>query len=194
MIENGKPKIENLQVQEGEEVDEDEKGPQVLKSEILLALSEMKEGKAVGVDEIPAEMLKSLGEKAIQELCDICQNMYEEGKWPDDFTTTTMIPLPKKNNAVNCSDYRTISLICHASKIMLKVLTKRIEARAGHLLGRSQFGFRKGCGTRDAVGVMRTLCKRSLENGNEVYICFVDFENAFDRVNWVKILNPIYSV
>ena len=103
-----------------------------MKSEILLAISKMKEGKAVGVDEIPAEMLKSLGEKATQELCDICMDMYEEEKWPDDFTRTAMIPLPKKNNAVNCSDYRTISLICHASKIMVKVLTKRIEAKAKH--------------------------------------------------------------
>ena len=59
--------------------------------------------------------------------------MYEEEKWPDDFTRTAMIPLPKKNNAVNCSDYRTISLICHASKIMLKMLTKGIEAKAKHL-------------------------------------------------------------
>ena len=167
---DGKPKREDLQVEEREKVDEEEMGPQVLKSEILLAISEMKEGKAVGVDEIPAEMLKSLGEKAMQELCDICQSMYEEGKLPDDFTRIAMLPLPKKTNAVNCSDYGTISLICHASKIMLKVLTKRIEAKAKHLLGRSQFGFRKGCGTRDAVGVMRTLCERSLEHGNEVYI------------------------
>src|SRR3989442_6064182 len=110
----------------------------------------MKEGKAAGVDEISAEMLKSLGEKAIQELCDICKDMYEEERRPDDFTRTAMIPLPKKNNTVNCSDYRTISLICRASKIMLKVLTKRIEAKAKHLLGRNQFGFRKFCGTRDA--------------------------------------------
>src|SRR6267154_387782 len=77
---------------------------------------------------------------------------------------------------------------------MLKVLTKRIEAKAKHLLGRSQFGFRKGCGTRDAVGVMRTLCERSLEHGNEVYICFVDFEKAFDRVNWVKMFEIMKSL
>src|SRR2546425_4270928 len=70
---------------------------------------------------------------------------------------------------------------------MLKVLTKRIEAKAKHLLGRNQFGFRKGCETRDVVGVMRTLCQRSLECGNEVYICFVDFEKAFDRVNCIKM-------
>ena len=184
---DGKPKIEDLQVEDEGRVEEDEKGPSLLKSEILSAISEMKEGKAAGVDEIPAEMLKCLGEKALQEVCDICQNMYEEGKWPDDFTRATIIPLPKKNNAVKCSDFRTISLICHASKIMLRVLTKRIESKAKHLLGRNQFGFRKGCGTRDAIGVLRTLCERSMEHGNEVYICFVDFEKAFDRVEWVKM-------
>ncbi len=190
----GKPKMEDLEIEEENKVDEDERGPEVLRSEILLAISEMKEGKAVGVDEIPSEMLKNLGENAINELCGVCQSMYEEGKWPDDFTRIAMIPLPKKNNATKCSDYRTISLICHASKIMLKVLTKRIEARAKHLLGRNQFGFRKGCGTRDAVGVMRTLCERCLENGKEVYICFVDFEKAFDRVDWVKMFEILKSL
>ena len=55
--------------------------------------------------------------------------MFEEGKLPDDFTRVAMIPLPKNNNAAHFSDYRTISLICHASKIMLKVLTKRLEAK-----------------------------------------------------------------
>ena len=139
------------------------------------------------MDEISAEMLKNLGEKAMQEVCEICQDIYEKGKWPDDFTRIAMIPLPKKNNATKCSDFRTISLICHASKIVLRILTKRIEAKARHLIERSQFGFRKGCGTRDAIGVMRTVCERSLEHGNEVYVCFVDFEKEFDRVNWVKM-------
>ena len=143
----------------------------MLKSEMLLAISELKEGKAVGVDEIPAEMLRSLGEKALQEVYDICQDMYVVGKWPDDFTRAAMIPLPKKNNAVKCSDFRTISLICHASKIMLRVLTKRIEAKTKQLLGKNQFGFRKGFGTRNAIGVMRTLCQRSLERGNEYLPC-----------------------
>ena len=98
-----------------------------------------------------------------------------------------MIPIPKKNNAINCNDYRTISLICRASKIMLKVLTNRVEEKAKNLLSRNQFGFRKRCGTRDAIGVMRTLCERSLDHGNEVCICIVDFEKAFDRVDWVKM-------
>ena len=88
---------------------------------------------------------------------------------------------------MKCNDFRTISLICHASKIMLRVLTKRIEAKANHLLGRNQFEFRKGYGTRDAIGVMRALCERNLDHGNKVHICFVDFEKAFDRVRWIKM-------
>ena len=74
----------------------DQHCPAVLKSEILAAIAEIKEGKAVEVDEVPAEMLKRLGDKALQEIVGICQSMYEEGKWPDDFTRVAMPPLPKK--------------------------------------------------------------------------------------------------
>ena len=95
---------------------------------------------------------------------------------------------------MKCSDFRTISLICHASKIMLRVLTKRIEAKAKHLLVRNQFGFRKGYGTRDAIGVMRALYERSLDHGNKVYICFVDFEKGLDRVDWVKMFEKLKNV
>ena len=77
---DGNPKVEDLQVGQREEINEDEEGPEALKSEILSTISEMKEGKAEGVDEIRAEMLKSLKEKVTQELRDICQNIYEEGK------------------------------------------------------------------------------------------------------------------
>src|SRR6187399_1029240 len=131
---DGKQKSDDLQVEEEADVEDDEKGPAVLKSEILAAIAEIKEGKAVGVDEVPSAMLKRLGDKALQEIVEICQRMYEEGKWPDDFTRVAMIPLPIKNNAAHFSDYRTISLICHASKFMLKVLTKRLEEKAQQLL------------------------------------------------------------
>ena len=95
---DGKPKTEDLQIEEEQDVEEEEKGPKLLKTEILAAISEMKDGKAVGVDEVPAEMLKNLGEKAVQEVCEICQDIYEKGKWPDNFTRIAMIPLPKNSN------------------------------------------------------------------------------------------------
>src|SRR6478609_5520196 len=105
-----------------------------------------------------------------------------------------MIPLQKKMNAVECSDHQTISFISHASKILLKILTNRTEAKARNSIGQNQFGFRKGCGTRDAIGVMRMIYERSLEFGNNVYICFVDFEKAFDRVNWEKMMKVLQSI
>ena len=127
-------------------------------------------------------------------MIDISKGMYEEGVWPEEFTRSVMVPLPKVNNAVVCGDYRTISLLCHASKITLRILTKRVEAKTMDFISRNQFGFKKGCGTRDAIGVMRMLCEKSLEFGKEVYICFVDFEKAFDRVNWIKMMEILKSL
>src|SRR6476469_7659836 len=112
------------------------------------------------------------------------QKMLVKGIWPSDFTRVVMIPLQKKMYAVECSDHRTISLISHASKILLKILTNRIDAKVRDFIGRNQFGSRKGCGTRDVIGVIRMICERNLEFGNNAYICFVHFEKAFDKVNW----------
>jgi len=114
--------------------------------------------------------------------------MYENGAWPMEFTRAIIIPLKKKTNATEGGDYRTISLISHASKILLRILTKRINSKAKDFISRNQFGFRKGCGTREAIGAMRILCERSLEFNNDLFVCFVDFEKAFDRVNWVKMM------
>ena len=104
-----------------------------------------------------------------------------------------MIPIKKKNNATACKDHRTISLLPHAAKIMLKIITKRIQAKveADKGLGEDQFGFRNGRGTRDAIGALRVLAERSLEYGQEVYICFVDYEKAFDRVDWRKLMTAL---
>ena len=68
-----------------------------------------------------------------------------------------MIPIPKKENAIECGDYRTISLIPHASKILLKVLTKRLESKTEMNISKTLFEIRRGCGKRKAIGVMRTL-------------------------------------
>src|SRR5688572_2276708 len=105
-----------------------------------------------------------------------------------------MIPIPKKANAVECSDYRTISLILHASKILLKIINNRIQSKADMVLSKTQFGFRKDCGTRDAIGVMRVICERSLEHGKDVFICFVEFEKAFDRIDWVMMLKILRKI
>ena len=85
-------------------------------------------------------------------------------------------------------------MIPHACKMMLKLIMKRIEGRATNVIEKTQFGFRKGMGTREAIGTRKLLCERSLKYGNDVYICFVDFEKAFDRVNCVKMMKILKSI
>lgn len=189
-----KPKMEELDLELEEEVKEDSKGPDLIEVELRGAIEDLKKGKAVGCDGIPAEIIKALGGDAQEYLMGMCRRMYDTGKWPEEFTRIVMIPLPKKPNARECADFRTISLIPHASKIMLRVLTKRIQRVADEFLGKTQFGFRKEVGTRDAIGVMRMLCERTLELGEEVFVCFVDFEKAFDRVDWKKLMEILKKI
>src|SRR6218665_1320293 len=112
-------------VDEGEE----ETGPELVKEEILAAIKGMKNNKAEGIDNIPVEVLKSLGEKALKKLIQLCQDIYRTGEWPEDFLQTILIPLKKKANAVRCEEYRTISLLAHASKVLLRVLTKSSDKK-----------------------------------------------------------------
>jgi hypothetical protein len=174
----------------------DDMGPELLKSEIEAAIAELKKNKAEGIDDIPAELLKHLGTNGKKELVKLCQDIYISGEWPTDFLQTVMIPLEKKPHATECGDFRTISLISHAAKIILRILTKRLEAKVDAINGISeaQFGFRRGKGTRDAIGVLRTIAERSLEVQQDVYICFVDYEKAFDRVNWKKLMNILRRI
>src|SRR5579864_5080456 len=157
----GKPEEEGIAVEREAIVPEDCKGPPLMTSEIVEAIKDMKKNNSVGVDDIPAEFLKALGEEGTKELVEMCKELYDEGVWPEDFTRVVMMPLQKKSNAEECEDHRTISLIPHPSKIMLKIFTKRIESKAVGFIGKNQIGFKKGCGTSDAIGIMRMLRERS---------------------------------
>jgi len=141
----------------------------LFKEEILATIKGMKNNKAEGINNIPAEILKSLGEKALKELIKLCQEAYRTGEWPEDFRQTILIPLKKMANAVRCEEYRTISLLTHASKILLRVLTKGLQAKAE---ADGCLGFRKGRRVRDATGALRMIAEISLKNNQEVYICF----------------------
>jgi hypothetical protein len=190
----GEDVIREMEEQTGEA--NEDIGPELLAEEVRAAIKELKNNKTEGYDDIPAEMLKSLDEKAMKELIKICQEIYTSGIWPEDYLQSIMVPIQKKPNATRCEDHRTISLITHASKILIRILTKRIQAKtdAIHEIGDDQFGFRKGMGTRDAIGSLRVITERSCEIGKDVYICFVDYEKAFDRVDWRKLMRALRRV
>jgi hypothetical protein len=94
-----------------------------------------------------------------------------------------MIALKKKTQATKCSDHCTISLIAHTAKIL-----RRIERKIEDVLGEDQFGFRRGKGTRDEIGMLRIISERTLEIDAELCVCFKDWQKAFDQVNWTKLM------
>ena len=109
---------------------------------------------------------------------EIFNQIYIQGEWPQYFIEAIIIPIEKKNDAQECVDFRTIGLIPHASKIVLRVLMRRLESKVDLFLGRNQYGFRKGLGARDAIAAVRVLYERSLEYNKKVYVCFVHYEKA----------------
>jgi hypothetical protein len=112
----------------------------------------------------------------------LINTIYKTGEWPKDFTEVKMIALKKKTQATKFSDHRTISLIAHTTKIVAK--RSRIEKKIEDVLGEDPFGFRRGKGTRDAIGMLRIIPERTLEIDGELSVCFIDWQKAFDRVNW----------
>jgi len=109
-----------MSCEEEDKVQLDCKGPSVLESEVRAAIKDLKNGKASGVDSIPAEFLKALGEKGTRKVIELCQKIYEEGIWPKDFTRVVMIPIQKKVNAKECGDHRTISLVTMLQRYFLR--------------------------------------------------------------------------
>ena len=123
--------------------------PDILEREVRWALGSVTTNKANGADGIPAELFQILKDDAVKVLHSICQQIWKTQQWPQDWKRSVFIPIPKKGNAKECSNYCTIVLISHASKVMLKVLQARLQQYMNCELPDVQAGFRKGRGTRD---------------------------------------------
>ncbi|KAI8486085.1 hypothetical protein Bbelb_361850 [Branchiostoma belcheri] len=154
----------------------------VLREEVADAVHNMKDGKSPGFDNIPAELLKHGGEVVVDKYTELCQKIWVEKRWPKDWTQSLVIPLPKKGNLRQCKNYRTISLISHPSKIMLKVLLKRLNAKAEEILAEEQAGFRAGRSTIEQILNCRLIIEKHLQHQRELHHNFIDFKKAFDRV------------
>src|SRR6267154_2782767 len=106
------------------------------------------------------QLLQSMGEKGIEIMTSLINKIYKSGYIPEDFRKSIFIPIPKVNKAQECSDFRTIALVAHASKVLLHLINRRITPIIERQLGESQMGFRKGKGTRDAVFQLRMISEK----------------------------------
>ena len=120
--------------------------PDILECEVRWALESITTNKASGGDGIPAELFQILKDDAVKVLHSICQQIWKTQQWPQDWKRSVFISIPRKGSAKECSNYCTIALISHASKVMLKILQARLQQYMNHELPDVQAGFRKGRG------------------------------------------------
>ena len=111
----------------------------------------MKKGKSAGVDNIPAELVEEGGEGVITALTTICNKISQTGEPPTPWTQSLVITLPKKGNLQQCQNYRTVSLISHPSKVMLKIILKRLKPQVEKIIAEEQARFRAGRSTTEQI-------------------------------------------
>ena len=134
-------------------------------------------------DGIPVELFQILKDDAVKVLPSICQQIWKTQQWPQDWKGSVFIPIPKKGNAKQCSNYLTIALISHATKIMLKILQARLQQYVNCELPDVQAGFQKGRGTRDQIANICWIMEKAREFQKNIYFCFIDYAKAFDCVD-----------
>ena len=115
----------------------------------------------------------------------ICQQIWKTQQWPQDWQRSVFIPIPKKGNAKECSNYHSVALISHACKVMLKILQARLQQDVNRELSDVQAGFRKGRGTREQIANIRWTIEKAREFQKN--ICFIDYTKAFDCVDHNKL-------
>ena len=161
--------------------------PDILEWEVKWAIGSSTTNKASGGDGIPVELFQILKDDAVKVLHSICQKIWKAQQWPQDWKRSVFIPIPKKGNAKECSNYCTIALISQASKVMLKILQAMLQQYMNHELPDVQAGFRKGRGTRDQLANIHWNIEKAREVQKNIYFCFIDYTRAFDCVDHSKL-------
>ena len=153
--------------------------PDIRECEVQWALESITTNKASGGDGIPAELFQILKDDAVKVLHSICWQIWKTQQWPQDWKRSAFIPIPKKGNVKEHSNYRTIALISHASKIMLKILQARLQQYVNRKLPDVLAGFRKGRRIRDQIANICWIMEKAREFLKNIYFCFIDYAKAF---------------
>ena len=161
--------------------------PDILECEVKWALGSITTNKASGGDGVPVELFQILEDDTVKVLHSMCQQIWDTQQWPLDWKMSVFIPVPKKGNAKECSNYSTVALISHASKVKLKILQAWLQQYMNRELPDVQAGFRKGRGTRDQIANICCIIEKAREFQENICFCFIDYAKAFDCVDHNKL-------
>ena len=167
--------------------------PDILECEVKLAIGNITTNKASGGDGIVVELFQILKDDVVKVPHSICQQIWKTQQWPQDWKRSVFIPILKKGSAKECSNYRTIALISHTSKVMLKILQASPQQYMNHELPDVQPGYRKGRGTRDQIVNIHWIIEKTKEFKKLFYFCFIDYAKAFDCVDHNKLWKILYQ-
>ena len=163
--------------------------PDILEREVKWALGSITKNKVNGDDGIQFELFQILKNDVVKVLHLLCQQIWKTQQWPQDWKRSVFIPIPKKSNAKECSNYCTNVLISHASKILLKILQARLHQYVNRELPDVQTGLRKGRGTREQIANICWIVEKEREFPKNIFFCFIDYAKAFDCVDHNKLWN-----
>ena len=150
--------------------------PDILECKVKWVLGSITMNKASGGDGIPIKLLQILKDDAVKVLHSICQQTWKTQQWPQDWKRSVFIPIPKKGNAKECSNYNTTAFVSHTSKVMIKILKARLQQYVNHELPDIQVGFRKGRGTRDQIANIYWIIEKAREfQKKKICFCFTDY-------------------
>ena len=153
----------------------------VSKEEVMENMQRMKNGKAVGPDDIPVEVWKCLGESALKFLTKLYNRTMESERMPEEWRDSVLIPIFKnKGDVQRCSNYTGIKLISHTMKLWERIVEKRL--RSDLKFSNQQYGFMPGKSTTDALFALRVFMEKYREGQKELHCVFVDLEKAYDKV------------
>ena len=155
--------------------------PNISNTEVRKSMQSMKNGKALGPDDIPVEVWKCLGEPAVDFLTNLFNRILGGEPMPDDWRKSTIVPIYKnKGDAQECGNYRGIKLTSHSMKVWERVIDARVRKEVE--IGDQQYGFMPGRSTMDAIFGLRILAEKYREGQKELHCVFIDLEKAYDRV------------
>ena len=161
--------------------------PDTLECEVKWALGSITTNKASVGDGIPVELFQILKDDAVKVLHSICQQIWKTQQWPQDCKRSVFIPILRKGNAKECSNYCTIALISHSSKVTLKILQARLQQYVNYELPDIQAGFRKSKAARDQIAIIHWIIEKAREFQKNIYFCSIDYSNAFDCADHNKL-------
>ena len=150
--------------------------------------------KAPGPDDITTEMFVAAGGRGVTEITNLSNMMYSEGRFPELKYKSIFITIPKVKGAAKYEKHRTISLMGHVTKLVLRVIMNRLRGRTQSEISEVQYGFMPDRGTRKAIFVLKRFVERMIENQKDVYVCFIDYRKAFDTVKHKPLIELLQSL